>query len=75
MPSAICYPVLSTPILQPISERIKELREEIAKINETNRVYLKPKNRRIGEAEHERRIQRLQEIIEEILGLTEWKKT
>jgi len=62
-------------MLQPISERIKELREEIAKINEANRVYLKAKNRRIGEAEHERRIQRLQEIIEEILGLTEWKKT
>jgi len=42
LPSAICYPVLSTPMLQLISERIKELREEIAKINETNRVYLKP---------------------------------
>jgi len=62
-------------MLQPISERIKELREEIAKINEANRVYLKRKNRHIAEAEHERRIERLQEIIEEILALTEWKKT
>lgn len=62
-------------MLQPITERIKELREEIAKINEANRIYLKCENRRIGAAAHERRIERLQEIIEEILALTEWKKT
>lgn len=62
-------------MLQPISERIKELREEISKINKANRIYLERKNRRIGEAGHQRRLERLQEIMDEIIVLTEWKKT
>jgi hypothetical protein len=46
-----------------ITERIKRLRDEIAKTAETNRVYLE-RGIKYGSfaADHERRLQRLQEI-------------
>ncbi len=57
-----------------VSERIKKLREEIAEISEANRKHM---HRRDGgaAADHERRLQRLQEILDELMTLTDWKKT
>jgi hypothetical protein len=57
-----------------VSERIKKLREEIAQISEANRTQM---HRRDGgaAADHERRLQRLQEILDELMTLTDWKKT
>ena len=53
------------------SERIKE---EIAQISEANRTHM---HRRDGgaAADHERRLQRLQENLDELMPLTDWKKT
>src|SRR5205814_1171665 len=57
-----------------VSERIKKLREEIAEISEANRTQM---HRRDGgaAADQERRLQRLQEILDELMTLTDWKKT
>ena len=59
---------------QSVSERIKKLRQEIAEIQAAYREPSKsressPKDRQ------DRRLQRLQEIIDELLALTDWKKT
>src|SRR2546426_9600518 len=50
-----------------VSELIKKLREEIAEISEANRTQM---HRRDGgaAADHERRLQRLQEILDELNG-------
>ena len=60
---------------EPVKERILKLREEIAEISEASRVYLQG-SRRMPDAaaDQERRLQRLQEILDELLSLTEWKK-
>jgi hypothetical protein len=62
-------------MLRLVTERIKELRKEIDGIraaNETNlRAWDTPATKR---ASAERRAQRLQEIMDELLTLTEWKK-
>jgi hypothetical protein len=62
----------------PIKERIVKLREEIAQISEANRLYMrdvKTKKRIPGAAgDNERRLQRLQEILDELAALTDWKK-
>jgi hypothetical protein len=60
---------------QPVKERIGKLREEIAQISEENRLYSEPGRRMPGSAgDQERRMQRLQEILEELNSLTDWKK-
>jgi hypothetical protein len=59
---------------QPIRERIAKLRKEIAQISEANREYLRGK-KLLEAPDHERRLQRLLEIRDELLSLTEWKKT
>jgi hypothetical protein len=60
----------------PISERVAKLREEIARISEQNRQYLEEERKTSpGAAGHERRLQRLQEILEELASLTDWRKT
>ena len=55
-----------------VSERIKKLREEIAEISEANRTQM---HRRDGgaAADQQRRLQRLQEILDELMTLTDWK--
>jgi hypothetical protein len=60
----------------PIKERIGKLREEIAQISEANRLYLQgSKSKKMpAAADHERRLQRLQEILDELISLTDWKK-
>jgi hypothetical protein len=60
---------------RPVRERIAKLREEIAEISEANRLYLQGGKKIPGAPDQERRLQRLQEILDEILSLTEWKKT
>ncbi len=59
---------------KPMTERIAQLREEIAQITEAGRLYLQGGKKPPGAAEHERRIQRLQEILDELKSLTEWKE-
>ena len=51
----------------------QENREEIAEISEANRTHM---HRRDGAAaaDHERRLQRLQKILDELMTLTDWKK-
>lgn len=60
---------------RPIRERIQKLREEIAEISEANRLYLQSGKKAVGAADHERRLERLQGILDELVLLTEWKKT
>jgi len=59
----------------PVKGRIVKLREEIAQISEENRLYLRGGKKRHGATgDHERRLQRLQEILDELVALTDWKK-
>jgi len=61
--------------MQPVKERIAKLREEIAQIREANRLYLQGGRKKPGAAaDQERRLQRLQEILDELVSLTDWKK-
>jgi hypothetical protein len=58
-----------------IKERMVKLREEIAQISEANRQYMMGGKKVPGSAgDHERRLQRLQEILDELVALTDWKK-
>jgi hypothetical protein len=59
---------------QLITERVKNLRNEIAKLSEANRVYLKGPKYGAAIADNERRLQRLLEIADELKSLTDWKK-
>ena len=59
---------------QPIAERIKKLRDEIAQINEANLTYLNGPKYGSATADNERRFQRLHEIRDELATLIEWKK-
>jgi hypothetical protein len=60
---------------QSVKERVGKLREEIAEISEANRQYLQGGKKMIGASDQERRLQRLQEIMDELKSLTDWKKT
>lgn len=60
---------------QSVKERVGKLREEIAEISEANRQYIQGGKKMIGASDQERRLQRLQEIMDELMSLTEWKKT
>ena len=57
-----------------IKERVGKLRDEIAEISEANRQYLQGGKKLIGASDQERRLQRLQEIMDELMSLTDWKK-
>ncbi len=56
-----------------VSERIKKLREEIAEISEANRTHMH-RTDAAAAADQERRLQRLQAILDELMTLTDWKK-
>jgi hypothetical protein len=60
---------------QSLKKRIAKLREEISEISEANREYLRKGKKPPGAPDHERRLQRLQEILDELMSLTDWKKT
>ena len=58
---------------EPIGDRIKQLRNEIAELSEADR-----KDKTVGQpalrrADHERRLERLKAIIAELKSLTDWK--
>jgi hypothetical protein len=59
-----------------IRERVEALRREIAEIQELNFAYLqRPRPDALAMGDHERREQRLKEIMEELKSMTDWKKT
>jgi hypothetical protein len=60
-----------------IRERVEALRQEIAEIQKLNRAYLPTSRAYVSTAsyEHQRRQVRLQEIMDELKSMTEWKKT
>jgi hypothetical protein len=53
-----------------------KLRDEIAQLSEANRLYVRSGKKKIAGAagDHIRRLQRLQEILDELVALTDWKK-
>jgi len=59
---------------QSVKDRVARLRAEIAEISEANRQYLQGGKKQIGASDQERRLQRLQEIMDELMSLTDWKK-
>ena len=60
---------------EPVKERIAKMREEIAQITEANRLYSQGGKKMPGSSsDQERRLQRLQEILDELVALTDWKK-
>jgi hypothetical protein len=60
---------------QPIKERIEELRQEIAEIMVASQQYMQGNRKSyLVAADQERRLQRLQEIMDELMSLTDWKK-
>jgi len=61
-------------VQDPVKDRIGKLRQEIAQISEANRLYLKGGKKIPGAADQARRLQRLQEIRDELMSLTDWKK-
>jgi len=61
-------------VQDPVKDRIGKLRQEISHISEANRLYLKGGKKIPGAADQERRLQRLQEILDELMSLTDWKK-
>jgi Na+/phosphate symporter len=63
------------PMPRLITESIKELRREIAKLTEANRKYLVGTKYGSAAADNERRFQRLIEIVDELKSLTDWKKS
>ena len=61
---------------EPVHERIRKLRQEIAEIRAANQVHMQQTGKNYAaDAEQERRFQRLQAILEELMSLTDWKKT
>ena len=57
-----------------VTERIKQLRQEIAEISEANRKFARGPKYGTAVADHERRLERLQAILDELVSLTDWKK-
>ncbi|MGA8149512.1 MAG: hypothetical protein WB952_00935 [Terriglobales bacterium] len=59
-----------------IRERVEALRREIAEIQELNLAYSqRARPDALAMSDHERREQRLKEIMEELKAMTDWKKT
>jgi hypothetical protein len=58
----------------PVKDRIQKIRDEIAQISAASREYMLSKNRVPGAADHERRLERLQAILDELTAPTDWKK-
>jgi hypothetical protein len=58
----------------PVKDRIEKIRDEIAKISADNRSYMQSRTKAPGAADHQRRLERLQAILDELTALTDWKK-
>ncbi len=59
---------------EPIRERVEKLREEIAQINAANRLHLQGGKKLPGAADHRITNADLQQILDELAALTDWKK-
>jgi hypothetical protein len=58
-----------------IRERVEVLRREIAEIQKLNLEYSQaPRTSFMAVSDHERREQRLREIMDELKSMTDWKK-
>jgi hypothetical protein len=58
-----------------IRERVEALRREIAEIQKLNLEYSQtPSPYFMAASDHERREQRLKEIMDELKSMTDWKK-
>ena len=58
-----------------IRERVEELRREIAEIQKLNLAFLQmPRPDFMAMNDHERRQQRLREIMDELRSMNDWKK-
>jgi hypothetical protein len=56
----------------PVKERIAKLRNEIVQIREAERLYLQGgKNKLDAVGDHARRLQRLQEMLDQLVALTD----
>ena len=55
---------------RPIKERIQELRDEIAEISKANQEHLHRRKYSSPVAEQDRRLLRLQEILDELMSMT-----
>lgn len=64
----------AVPMARPITERIAELRKEIAQISTLNRLESRSVPYQDREAMRQRREERLKEIMDELRSLTNWKK-
>jgi hypothetical protein len=59
----------------PVKEPIAKLRDEITQIREAERLYLQGgKNKLDAVGDHARRLQRLQDILDQLVALTDWRK-
>jgi hypothetical protein len=59
---------------EPIGDRVKRLRNEIAELSEADRKDKTVGQSALGVADHERRLERLEAIIAELKSLTDWKE-
>jgi len=60
----------------PVKERVQKLRQEIAEITDANRSYANRNGKNpVAASEQERRLERLQQILDELRALTDWKET
>lgn len=59
---------------RPITERLAELRKEIAQIRTRNPSELMSVPYQHREASRQRQAERLKEIMDELRSLTQWKK-
>lgn len=50
------------------------MRQEIVEIKELNSQYIKGGKNSLGAPDQERRLERLQAIMDELIALTDWKK-
>jgi hypothetical protein len=58
-----------------IRDRVEALRPEISQIQKHNLAYLQmPRPHPVAIHDHERREQRLKEILDELKSMTAWKK-
>lgn len=57
-----------------ITQRVGELRQEISAILEANHPLPRRSKHCSARADHERRLERLREIMGELSSLTDWKK-
>lgn len=66
---------VSVPMPELITERVRQLRQEIAEIIEANHRYAGGRKSPSGaDADKQRRAERLQAIMDELHGLTDWKR-